>query len=94
MLTFYSLLVYKHVGTRGGWGQRVGKGNKEGGIFIHSLLTFNLSCSKHNWKLRWIFLPLITGHGFADELEIELKDFEGYIFLNEVSLYGDTTSCF
>lgn len=75
-------------------GTKRGKKNKEGKIFIYSLLTFNLSCSKHNWKLRWIFLPLITRHGFADQPEIKLKDSEDYLFLNKVSLFGDTTSCF
>lgn len=75
-------------------GDKGGKGNKEGKIVIHFLLTFNLSCSKHNWKLCWIFLPLITRHGFADQPEMKLKDSEGYLFLNKVSLYGNTTSCF
>lgn len=75
-------------------GTKRGKGNKEGKIFIHSVLTFNLSCSKHNWKLHWIFLPLITRHGFADQPEIKLKDSEDYLFLNKVSLFGETTSCF
>lgn len=70
------------------------KANKEGKIFIHSLLTFNLACSKHNWKLRWIFLPLITRHGFADQPEIKLKDSEHFLFLRKFSLYGDTPSCF
>ena len=91
-LTFYSLLVYKHAGAGGGWGQRGER--KQRRKDIHSLLTFNLSCSKHNWKLCWIFLPLITGHGFADQPEIKLKDSGGYLFWNKVSLDGNPTSCF
>lgn len=70
------------------------KANKGGKIFTHSLLTFNLAWTKHNWKWRWIFLPLITRHGFADRPEIKLKASEGYLFLNKVSLYGDVTSRF
>ena len=65
-----------------------GKGNKEGKISIHSLLTFNLSCHKHNWKLHWIFLPLKTRRGFADQPEIKLKDSEGYIFLRKSPYLG------
>lgn len=91
-LTFHSLLVYKHAGMGGGWGQRGER--KQRRKDIHSLLTFNLSRSKHNWKLRWIFLPLITGRGFADQPEIKLKDSGGYLFWNRVSLDGNATSCF
>lgn len=87
--------MYKHAGTGGGWGQRRGKKTKkERESVIYSPLTFNLSCSKHNWKLHWIFLPLIMRHGFADLPEIKLKGSEGYLFLRKVSLYGETTACF
>lgn len=65
-----------------------GKGNKEGKIFIHSLLTFNLSCRKHNWKLHRVFLPLKTRRGFADQPEIKLKDSEGYIFVRKSPYLG------
>lgn len=65
-----------------------GKGNKEGKIFIHSLLTFNLSCCKHNWKLHRVFLPLKTRCGFADQPEIKLKDSGGYIFVRKSPSLG------
>lgn len=65
-----------------------GKRNKEGKIFIHSLLTFNLSCCKHNWKLHRVFLPLKTRRGFADQPEIKLKDSEGYVFVRKSPYLG------
>lgn len=65
-----------------------GKGNKEGKICTHSVLTFNLSCHKHNWKLYWIFLPLKARHGFADQPEMKPKDSEGYILLRKSPCLG------
>lgn len=61
-------------------GDKAGESKQKGKILIHSLLTFNLACSKHNWKLHWIFLPLITRHGFADQPEIKLKGSERSLF--------------
>jgi hypothetical protein len=52
-LVFDGLLAFMNTGAVGGWRQ---VGNKAQ-MLIHSRLTFNSSCSKHDWKLHWIFLP-------------------------------------
>lgn len=69
----------------------VDQGNREGKIFTHSKLTFNLSFGKHNWKSHWTLSPSSTRQGFADQTEeVDLRDAENHVFLNKLSLYRRT----